>query len=105
MLKYIKGEAFGLRLFYWENQKIAAFGSAHRRVGAAEGCDLLILVFDLFDLFDLFGITPITNQSSSQRDFLLPGSVLSGEPGQSELNFTQYLSGIHASPKKGWNRL
>ena len=68
-------------------------------LGAAEGCDLLILVFDLFR------ITPIPNQSPRQRDFLLPGSVLSGEPGQSELNFIHYLSGIRASPHKGWNRL
>lgn len=45
-------------------------------------------------------ITLIRNQSLRQRDFLLPGSVLSGEPGQSELNFIQYLSGIHASPTK-----
>jgi hypothetical protein len=28
-----------------EAQKIAAFGGAHRRVGAAEGCDLLIFIF------------------------------------------------------------
>jgi hypothetical protein len=31
---------------FWEDQKIAAFGSAYRdviHVGAAEGCDLLIL--------------------------------------------------------------
>jgi len=29
-----------------KDQKIAAFGSAHRRVGAAEGCDLLIFAFN-----------------------------------------------------------
>ncbi|MBK5417841.1 hypothetical protein [Pseudomonas sp. TH31] len=30
-----------------QDQKIAAFGSAHRRVGAAEGRDLLILILPL----------------------------------------------------------
>jgi hypothetical protein len=86
-----------------ENQKIAAFGSSYTEsstpVGAAEGCDLLIFVFDLF------GITPIPKQSSRPRHFLLPGSVLSGEPGQSELDFTQYLQACKRHPRKGWNRL
>jgi hypothetical protein len=27
-----------------QHQKIAAFGGAHKRVGAAEGCDLLIFI-------------------------------------------------------------
>jgi hypothetical protein len=34
-----------------DDQMIAAFGSAHRRAGAAEGCDLLILIRHLLPPF------------------------------------------------------
>jgi hypothetical protein len=34
-----------MRSLLLEDQKIAAFGSSYAPVGAAEGCDLLILIF------------------------------------------------------------